>query len=720
MLSSHPKSNLMKIIHGYWRSEALRLSKQKGRAKGTCDWLSRHGTFIKWRNATDNPIFWLCGSAGAGKSTLTSTAIDVLEDQNRTGVILAYYFVDGRFKTSNPAFEILAILAIKMLSRKISERSRQSLQTLLYDMETSREKLSSSQMREFLLKISHSIRSKETLYLVIDGLDDAEDSRGANDFLREIMSATNRHDQPHSMKFWISSRLDFFHDKESRGYAYLHLDREFCVRSDVIAYIQQGTRKMRAADISQEFHYKETAWKESRKGWQSSTKSKTGPVKSAILTSIFTRHHGASEAQNNAEKHAVEVSTKIIQQLSGDSRGMFLWAKLMLDGISRAKFSGDSIEELIQSSNSGDCSGIYRYMISRIPEKDRGFALQMLRWVTYAARPLYSWELVSAVNSQLGVNLVEADIERVCGGLLRISKGRKISLVHLSFQDYLQSRNSINDTLGWSADSGASNEMIAHICLRSLEPELLMESLRSPKICHSKNVGAAGASQNLHDYAFHFWKSHYLLAEQQSSYLPGMLHEILLESLRSRSHRDAVLDGEYLSKSPKPRNNQEFLDCPLNNHMPTFLGNLSAALREGARFGMLKLVKLELEMGASPNVPDACGNTALHYAAFANINMSILKLLLEYGADIHAYSPSGDTALSYAAANGSIEAMKLLLDHEKHFSDTHSGRLLSNHSTSLSLATPQRLSLVALLSESCPDCGDMQSHYVVSMPLNII
>ena len=161
-------------------------------------------------------------------------------------------------------------------------------------------------------------------------------------------------------------------------------------------------------------------------------------------------------------------------------------------------------------------------MISRISEKNRYLALQMFRWVIYAARPLVSLELLDAIYIQTSVQLVETDIPKICQGLLRVNEAGMVSLVHLSFRDHIQSQTREDDILGWGSSSSSSDEMIAHTCLQTLSPKLLLESF-SHTIARSSPTDA----QNLQSYAFDFWKLHYTFAEPRSIYLAGMLHERL-------------------------------------------------------------------------------------------------------------------------------------------------------------------------------------------------
>jgi hypothetical protein len=140
---------------------------------------------------------------------------------------------------------------------------------------------------------------------------------------------------------------------------------------------------------------------------------------------------------------------------------------------------------------------------------------------------------------------------------------------------------------------------------------------------------------------------------------------------------------------------------------------LNAGLRAGARYGMIKLVKLQLQMGVSPNVVDAVGNTPLHYAAAAG-NLEMMRLLIQHGANVQAVSEAGETALHSAIANGQSEGVKLLLKAGARPFDISTRSSHHQFAQILNRNTSQKLYLVVALSEICAACGDLQSHYIVS------
>lgn len=131
----------------------------------------------------------------------------------------------------------------------------------------------------------------------------------------------------------------------------------------------------------------------------------------------------------------------------------------------------------------------------------------------------------------------------------------------------------------------------------------------------------------------------------------------------------------------------------LPEHDPVNVGLLIAS-----RFGLPKLLKLELEMGANVNlVSGASKLTPLMWAAMSS-NAASVKLLLQYGADLHLASRSGNIPLTYAIANGHTETVKLLMDDAPVLDQL-----------------TEELSMDVSLSTACDTCGAAETIYKVSV-----
>ncbi|KLU86058.1 hypothetical protein MAPG_05077 [Magnaporthiopsis poae ATCC 64411] len=79
---------------------------------GTCQWLLQKGTFCKWRDGDDAPkIYWLTGSPGAGKSTISSFVVQHL---NNIGRDCCYFFFSNGDKTRDNINWLLRSMAFQM------------------------------------------------------------------------------------------------------------------------------------------------------------------------------------------------------------------------------------------------------------------------------------------------------------------------------------------------------------------------------------------------------------------------------------------------------------------------------------------------------------------------------------------------------------------------------------------------------------------------------
>lgn len=74
------------------------------------------------------------------------------------------------------------------------------------------------------------------------------------------------------------------------------------------------------------------------------------------------------------------------------------------------------------------------------------------------------------------------------------------------------------------------------------------------------------------------------------------------------------------------------------------------------------MVSFLLTQGANPNIQEASGLTALHWAV-SHGNIATVKALLAGGANLNLQNSHGQSALDLAQANGKVEAIALLSGH---------------------------------------------------------
>jgi len=85
------------------------------------------------------------------------------------------------------------------------------------------------------------------------------------------------------------------------------------------------------------------------------------------------------------------------------------------------------------------------------------------------------------------------------------------------------------------------------------------------------------------------------------------------------------------------------------------------ALHSAVQHGHDQIVKLLLDRGASPNLLTSYGFSVLHYSAEGSIN--ITRMLLEHKADVNIQDVDGHSILHLAAYSRRTELVRLLLDY---------------------------------------------------------
>ena len=340
----------------------------------------------------------------------------------------------------------------------------------------------------------------------------------------------------------------------------------------------------------------------------------------------------------------------------------------------------------------------------------REIAIQCLKWLLCAKRPLRPHELIEALL--LGVSdrttvCTTSELLDVCRNLIIYDGGLDIlRFAHLSVKQYLETRPEF--------DLHRLNALATTSCL------FILRELPPPNF---ENSG-------FFEYAILYWATHYVdfgkgdnhpytVDDSVKLFLTGtpvqpvanvtlrlwMSHasrllRTLEGSSRLRKSLNAAVNTSDTSLHlrcsfglPKALTSL-FADTELNLALDTrndagdtglhvaaasehfaivrFLLCNGATLESGARCGRTALhhaakvgngptVRLLTPFGANVNLQDGHGKIALHHAAI-NRNLAVIVLLIERGSDMEAESILGKKALHWAAENGHYSVVKKLLE----------------------------------------------------------
>ncbi|PYH78223.1 natch and ankyrin domain protein [Aspergillus uvarum CBS 121591] len=364
------------------------------RADGTCKWLLQHPCYQEWLSNPNQPLLWISGGPGKGKTMLAIYITEVLEPVGGggggvTGDVLLYYFCSNRDKNRNTALTMLRGLIHQWID--LQPHLAQYIKNSFEGTETTKYTVSSfvALWSVFLTMLQHSGSSQ--VVCVLDGLDECEKELLGQflDAVGNYLSKTPKVGRPRLKLILLSRPHPAI--SESRLGQYLHIkldDSNAEIADDVKRYI------------------------------------------SAKVTEL------ASE-QNLSDGMVAQVR----QALLAGADGTFLWVGFVANELQGR--SWDRINEIIHQIPKG-LAGVYQRLLQQIDDKEA--LVPILQWVVLAARPLTIDELTAATDIKASGTLTATEVTRgrlrLCGPLVKI-EGDVVNLVHQSAKEFFQS-NQVN------------------------------------------------------------------------------------------------------------------------------------------------------------------------------------------------------------------------------------------------------------------------------------
>ena len=334
-----------------------------------------------------------------------------------------------------------------------------------------------------------------------------------------------------------------------------------------------------------------------------------------------------------------------IKEKLGDSNGMFLWVRLMIEYIRSQTTVGEINRCLDQLPKT--LSERYDRMMKCVNDQDESYRLlahKVFFWVLTAPRPLTTSEFCAALAVRPAADRANAfDVDEevlgdpkslittVCGSFIQ-PRGDRGTLYpfHATATQYLRQYMSHGRRMAEIASSCQVPQLLspdglaAAVCVRYLSSDLVSSALRDRVIDGTQAadaiLGSAAPQLSFLRYAAGHWFRHARDvdgAEWQDVILP-LAKELLDDSRPNapilwRLYWFSDVVGGGLDKSPGV--------CP---------GNVSG-LHIAAYLGLKNLVRDLLQGGQDPNAVDDSGETPLRWAA-ARGHTEVVKLLLEAGA----------------------------------------------------------------------------------------
>ncbi|KAI9040298.1 uncharacterized protein KD926_008388 [Aspergillus affinis] len=328
----------------------------------------------------------------------------------------------------------------------------------------------------------------------------------------------------------------------------------------------------------------------------------------------------------------------IIKCLIGNAAGMFLLAYLQIDALS--KFNNVRQLRKAMSTLPSDLAGYYGEAIKRIESQGEPDAYNVKRAISFifcARRPLTVDELCHALAVEEGDSELYDDalpaqeiLVGASAGLIRVDRKSKIiGLAHHTLQEYLEKYP--------TALRPVTETDVAKVCLTYLSFDVFGTGPSSDGEALVQRL----QTYQLLDYVSHYWGYHV------RNETPELVRLVL----------QYVEDDHKLSSSIQVLHVTTHRAKDWFNRFPKRFGPSHIA----AYWGLEKILSIVLQTSVDINIPDSCGNTALHIAAGRG-KYDCAHTALERGADINAQNQFGETALHCASKNNFRAVIELLLN----------------------------------------------------------
>ncbi|KAL9082941.1 MAG: hypothetical protein Q9165_008722 [Trypethelium subeluteriae] len=619
--------------------------------KGSGSWFLKSTSVGKWLNEPGQIIF--CpGIPGAGKSIIAAITIDFLSRTVRSEKIgLAYLYLSFKPETASGTYGLLVAILKQLL------RARPDLAEPVYKLKRRQETCGTTSSIDEIVSILKSVMGKlDTVYIVIDALDECSDQDGSCTVLLETLFDL-RYDG--DLRLMCTSRYMPEITGKFKG----------CLLQDIQAL---------DADIED------------------------------FVQAQFSSLHRC--IRNDAQ-----LQHKIKKEIVTNAAGMFLLARLHVESLRgrRTRQEVLNVLETLSSKHGGEVLQVYDIefdkAMARIggssPE-DEDRAKKAIYWIAFSIRPLTAEELCHALAikpDQDDLNfddIVEIeDVLDVCAGLLNV-EDQVVSLMHITLQGYLE-----RSKARWypAIELDMTNSCLAYISYANVNKLSDREQAQS-----DKDLG----KYVFLPYAQYFWREHgHRIKEKghemKRGYFAGAtagpltggrqpvpdwerstglsilvidkfvrsLENILLRSGREQRAINLIgSDGCTALASAAEKGDANLVrlivqqrDVDVNRTQPLWRAvrngheEVVRALLDCNDIDVNRTTDDKISEWASKTNPNKNDGSPLH-AAMSRPNLTIVKLLLGRGASVNCVSNGGITPLHHAAKYDFERAAKILLN----------------------------------------------------------
>ena len=581
------------------KTDREQLIQAKGsRVNGTCEWIKSHKLYKSWLHSRSQ-LLWLSGGPGKGKTMLS---IFLAEELERTvnqsqDMLFLQYFCDSKDEKRKTAITIIRGLIFQLLKSQ-----RKLFDHILPSFKIQKESLFAGSSFETLWKIFEMMIHEpilSTTYCVLDGLDECDEAL-LEVLLRKIAALfsakTNKSSICHLRLIVVSRDLPEFIPELLSSVPQIGLDPDADteINNEIYRFIEVKVDEL----------------------------------------SVYIQY---------PKPLCVHVK-KVFRERA---QGTFLWVGIVAKVLKRYKAT--EVEIALDLFPPG-LDELYARMLLQIDIDRREIAVNILRWVVMAVRPLTLSELSVAtaitVRSSVAFSRDEVMRDQVsyCGSLLTI-KENKVGLIHQSAKDYLLRKtcDSNPELEIFRVKEEVVNLEVARRCLNYLQSG----ALAAGEVDLRTNTSRLRAFPLL-SYATLHWPEHARSLARS---------EDIFDLSLSFYHKKSPIRESWLKTYWAVTKYDSSPDLFTALHLASFFGILPLAENLLLKEGLLNKLKRRIDL----NKMDSRGMTALYMAAMGG-HEAMVRLLLEKGADLKAKDSNKWTALHAAARGGHEAVVRLLLE----------------------------------------------------------
>ncbi|KAH9880790.1 hypothetical protein IAQ61_001084 [Plenodomus lingam] len=590
----------------------------KQRQTGTGLWLLKSAKFKDWKESAASQL-WLYGIPGCGKTILSSTVIKDLQQHCRNNVhmVTAYFYFDFNDIHKQDAELMLCSLLCQLVQSSVVVP--ESVDALFSSCNNGQRKPSANALLEVIQQVTKGFTQ---VYFVLDALDECAQRKELMDMLETVAGW-----QLGNVHLLITSRKE--RDIEGSLEVYIKEEETVCLQMDVVNKDIQRYVRQRLSD-----NKRLAKW------------NKNAATREEIETALMSGAHG-----------------------------MFQWVACQLDTLETCCNQTMLRKSLATLPRTLDQT--YERILSAISDEYSEYAMRILRWLTFSARPLSVEEIAEVVAIDVARDpafdrdeVLEDPLEalNICSSLVTITSNRAkresspvkqiITLAHFSVQEYLVSdRIKQGSAKQYSMQEVECHNVITTGCLKYLL------QLQPPK----SKIAVEQAA--LARYSAEFWSSHLRKVEYEMEDLCRLGIRLLdikepafLTWLRLYNPEDPCTQPDLdrsLDSVPEPLYYASLLGLSTVTRLLVDKGaNINAqGGNEGDALCAASSKGHKQDMAALYSQPQLWATSSqrygsvLHAASWAG-HEQVVKILLKAGANVNAQSQPYGSVLHAALLKG--------------------------------------------------------------------